>query len=153
MANGNILGARVSEPSCEGTMGTEIDSVIAALKIELEEAEKFDCMYWKAERCNRWIRQLPGAWALQWENLKITGDYADDVNRVFFITHVKASLAYLETKRTRSQTNALRWSWPFTALKRKSDLPTQAEEPIDAEFTDVSTPSKQRKLPKPKIVK
>jgi hypothetical protein len=145
---------RISEPIREGTVGTEIDAVIAALKIELQEAEKFDCMYWKAERCNRWIKQLPGAWALQWENLKITGDYADDVNRVFFITHIKASLAYLEAKRIQSETNPVRWPWPFRALKRKSDLQSQgSEEPIDAEFTDVPTPSGQRKLPKPKIVK
>lgn len=135
-------------------MGTEIDAVMAALEVELQQAEQNASTYWKAERCNRWIKQLPGAWARQWENLKISGDYADDVSRLLFITHVKATLAYLETKRSQSETNTMRWPWPFTALKKRAELPfAKKDEPIDAEFTDVTIPSKQRKLPKPKIVK
>lgn len=135
-------------------MATEIEAVIAALKIELQQAEKSHDTWWKAERCNRWIKQLPGAWTLQWNNLKIWSDIAGDVYRAEFITHVKATLAYLETKRAQPQTKTTSWGWPFTALRRNPDQPVEgAAEPIDVEFTDVPTPSGRPKLPKPKIVK
>jgi hypothetical protein len=135
-------------------VGTEIDAVIAALEVELQEAEQDRAFQWKAERCNRWIKQLPGGWARQWVNLKLQGYSSGFVFRTDFIMHVKATLAYLETKRPQPGTKVARWAWPFKALKRKLDQPSHgSEEPIDAEFTDVPTPSGQRKLPKPKIVK
>jgi hypothetical protein len=130
-------------------VGTEIDAVIAALEVEQSPG-----LWWQAERCNRWIKQLPGAWALQWENLKICPLPGGSVYRTDFITHMKATLAYLETKRGEGETKKARWPWPFKALKQRSAQPSHSsEEPIDAEFTDVPTPSGQRKLPKPKIVK
>ena len=135
-------------------MATEIEAVIAALKVELQQAEKSKATFWRAERCNRWIKQLPGAWTLKWKNLKIWSDSDGDVYRDEFITHLKATIAYLETKRAQPQTKTTSWIWPFTALQRKTNQPVEgAAEPIDAEFTDVSTSSGRRELPKPKIVK
>jgi len=144
---------RISEPIREGTVGTEIDAVIAALKIELDEAERDSRAFCKTIRCNRWIKQLPGAWTRRWKNLKIRGDIDGEVSRTDFVTHVRATLAYLEAHR--DQIKAMpTWSWPFTALRKKNELATSVrDQPIDAEFTDVPTPSKQRKLPKPKLVK
>lgn len=133
-------------------MGTEIDSVIAALEVELDQAEQDDSVHWKSDRCNRWIMQLPGAWTGRWANLTIYSDH--NVYRTDFIIHVKATLAYLESKRGQIETKTMRWPWPFKAVKKEEDQPPLGtDEPIDAEFTDVQTPSRQRKLPKPKIVK
>ena len=135
-------------------MGTEIDSVIAALEVELDQAEQDDCMYWKSERCNRWIKQLPGAWTGRWANLKVSSDSGGEVYRIEFITHVKATLAYLEVRRGQAETKTAWWPWSFKALQKRGDQPPPGtDEPIDAEFTDVQTPSRQRKLSKPKIVK
>lgn len=134
-------------------MGTEIDAVIAALKIELSEAERDSKTFWKTIRCNRWIKQLPGAWTRRWKNLKIRGDIDGEISRTEFVTHVKATLAYLEAHRDQIKSMPV-WSWHFMALKQKNELTTSdIDQPIDAEFTDVPTPSRQRKLPKPKIVK
>ena len=134
-------------------MGTEIDAVIAALKIELDEADRGGASFWKTIRCNRWIKQLPGAWTRRWKNLKIRGDIDGEISRTEFVTHVRATLAYLEAHR--DQIKAMpAWNWPFTALRKTKELATSfTDQPIDAEFTDVPTTSKQRKLPKPKIVK
>ncbi len=133
-------------------MGTDIDAVIAALKIELKEAEQGGGAFWKSARCNRWINQLPGAWTRRWKNLKIRGDFEGEISRTEFVTHVRATLAYLEAHG--DQIKAMpTWNWPFTALRKQNELPNRdTDQTIDAEFTDV-TPSKQRKLPKPKIVK
>lgn len=134
-------------------MGTDIDAVIAALRIELNEAERAGETYWKTGRCNRWINQLPGAWTSRWRNLKIRGDMDGEISRTQFVTHVRATLAYLEVHR--DQIKAMRaWNWPFTALRKQNELTNRDnDQPIDAEFTDVSTPSGQRKLPKPKNIK
>jgi hypothetical protein len=44
-------------------MVTDIDAVIAALRVALEEAQKSNETFWKVNSANRWINQLPGAWA------------------------------------------------------------------------------------------
>jgi hypothetical protein len=135
-------------------MATEIESVIAALRIELQRAEQSNAALWKAERCNRWIKQLPGAWLRRWENLKTKGDCFGEVSRTEFVTHVKATLAYLETKQAQTEARKPRGSRLFTARRQKADHPDQrAAEPIDADFTDVPPPSGTRKLPRPKVVK
>ncbi|MDX2307892.1 MAG: hypothetical protein NW216_06625 [Hyphomicrobium sp.] len=133
-------------------MANEIDAVIAALKVELQQAEKNTCAFWKYERCNRWIRQLPWVLVNRWSNLELHGYSDGDVSRHDFITHVKATLAYLETKRGQANFLPSAWLWPFTDFSRSAgNRPTQADEPVDAEFTEV--PPQQRKLPKPKVVK
>jgi hypothetical protein len=147
------LTARITKLIREGTVRKEIDAVIAALKIELGEAERGGGLFWKTIRCNRWIKQLPGAWTRRWKNLKIRGDIDGEIPRAEFVTHVRATLAYLEAHRDQIEAMPA-WTWPFTALRKKNEITTDSnDEPIDAEFTDVPTPSTQRKLPKPKIVK
>jgi hypothetical protein len=45
-------------------MSNDVNAVIEALKVALEEAEKDreESDYRDVQHVNRWIRQLPGAW-------------------------------------------------------------------------------------------
>lgn len=115
-------------------MGTEVDAVIEALKIALDEArEATEETWWKVENANRWINRLPGAWIGRWKDLKLKGDSTGDADRQAFIGHVRATLAYLETNR--DAIRAMRtWSWSMPSAKRG-----QPEQPIDAEFKDVTS--------------
>ncbi len=127
-------------------MGSEIDAVISALHVELEEAERSNDYAWQVERSNRWIRQLPGG-RLRFYNLHLYSDpYTDTVSRPRFITHVRATLAYLEAKRNIAAARPARWLGLFP-----SKTPVAPEDPVDAEFTDI--PATPKKLPKPKVVK
>lgn len=124
-------------------MGSDVDAVIQALRIALEEARQAtDELYWNVENANRWINRLPGAWMGRWRDLKLRGDSAGEVDRKTFVGHVRASLAYLETNK--DEIRAIRlWSWRMPAAN-----PIRMQEPIDAEFKDVTThsrPSKQGK--------
>ena len=115
-------------------MASDVDAVIAALNIVLHEAETRTTTYqWKTRVLNRWLNQLPGAWAGRWWHLKLRGDFDREVSRADLITHLRATLAYLETNReTIRATRA--WSWPFKPARRQP-------QPIDAEFKDVFEPT------------
>jgi hypothetical protein len=41
-------------------MAADVEAVIAALRVALEEAQKSDEDFWKVEAANRWVGQLPG---------------------------------------------------------------------------------------------
>lgn len=81
-------------------MAADIDAVIAALRVALEEAQGSDDTHWKVEASNRWINLLPGAWYGRWRNLTIGGDSTGDTLREEFIGHVRAVLAFLDASRT-----------------------------------------------------
>lgn len=134
-------------------MAVSINAVIAALRTELQQAERSHDVWVKTNRCNRWIGQLPGGrW--KWRNLLLTGDSSGEVQRASFITHVKASLAYLETIRDDTLPNTSLLRSLVNALRRAPREPLNTpDEPIDADFTDVPMPSTQKRLPKPKVVK
>jgi hypothetical protein len=135
-------------------MSKNIDAVIAALKTELSEAERYNSHWWPAARCNRWIRQLPGGW-WRWRNLKIYGYANGEVTRAEFITHVRATLAYLQTScHDIGGRSPLYYALRDVFRNARREAGTDKDDPIDAEFTDVPTKSAGRKMPKPiKVVK
>jgi len=54
--------------SVEGIMAADVEAVIAALRVALEEAQKSDDATWKVEAANRWIEQLPRSWTGRWRS-------------------------------------------------------------------------------------
>jgi hypothetical protein len=117
-------------------MARKVDAVIAALHSVLREAERrTDNLYWKKRTVNRWINQLPSAWTGRWRNLKLSGLSWDhsSATRDDLISHVRATLAFLEANRDEIQ--AIRpWSWPFTRGKWRPET-----QPIDAQFEEIPT--------------
>ena len=92
-------------------MPSDVDAVIAALRVVLHEAETSTNFYWETHIVNKWIYQLPGARWGRWRELRLRPDCDDSAVRPNLITHVRAVLAYLETNRV---TIAARRSWwPF----------------------------------------
>ena len=81
-------------------MSGDVDAVMAALRIVLHEAETrtYDT-WWKTHVVNRWIDQLPGGWRGKWRNLRLRADSGFEATRTNLITHVRSTLAYLETNR------------------------------------------------------
>jgi hypothetical protein len=123
-------------------MARDVDAVIAALRVALDEARKDGDLYWKVRNANRWINQLPGAWTGRWPHLKLSGDLFGQIYRTEFVGHVRATLAYLESNREFIRVTRI-WSWPF---KRAKQYPP---DPIDAEFNvragrEVTTPVRGR---------
>jgi hypothetical protein len=110
----------------------DVDAVIAALRTVLEEAEARHSEYWwKTHIVNRWIRQLPGAWWGRWRSLRLRGDnYSGmDATRENLITHVRATLAYLESNRDAIAAKPRRWAWRKTQVapqKNKGAVPEPA---------------------------
>lgn len=91
-------------------MAADIDAVIAALQVALEEAQKSEASHCKVEAVNRWITLLPGAWTGRWRNLVLAGDAESEAPRDEFIGHVRAVLAFLDANRARI--GARRKWWP-----------------------------------------
>jgi hypothetical protein len=112
-------------------MSKDVDGVIAALRIVLREAEsRSNTAWWKTAVLNRWINRLPGAWAGRWRELKLQGDSAGVVTRSDLISHLRATLAYLEVNRDHIKRSRV-WYWPFRRGKPAPEL-------IEAEFQDVA---------------
>ena len=91
-------------------MAAEIEAVIAALRVALDEAQKSDEPFWQVAAVNRWVDQLPGAWMGRWRDLKLAGDSAGDADREQFVGHVRAVVAFLEARRTRTPQARKWWS-------------------------------------------
>ena len=104
-------------------MAADIDAVIAALRVTLEEAQGSDETHWKVDASNRWVKLLPGAWYGRWRNLILKGDTDGDTLREEFIGHVRAVLAFLDARRTQIA-RPHRW-W----LHRRSAAPATAQPP------------------------
>lgn len=122
-------------------MVNQVDAVIAALQIALEEAERSTAYYWKTRNANRWIDQLPGGF-LRWRHLKLTGGDSGQAPRSEFIGHVRATLAYLAVNREEIASTRF-WSWRVPKLRT-----SKSSRPIDAEFEEVRGED-IKKLPKP----
>jgi hypothetical protein len=87
-------------------MARDLTAVIMALRTVLAEAEERSSTYsWNVHIVNRWIRQLPGAWTRKWRHLKLRADYDGEVSRDNFVTHVRATLAYLEAYQCNLRSN------------------------------------------------
>lgn len=102
-------------------MTANVDAVIAALYAVLYEAEQREDEYrWKTNTINRWINQLPGAWAWRWRHLKIRGNEDRTVLRTEAIGHLRATIAYLEINREEV-------AKPWSLWRRKVSQPKSAE--------------------------
>lgn len=91
-------------------MAADVEAVIAALRVALEEAQKSDEDFWKVEAANRWVGQLPGAWTGRWRKLILSGDSTGDALREKFVGHVRAVLAFLEANRAQIPPSRKWWS-------------------------------------------
>lgn len=101
-------------------MAAEVEAVIAALRVTLDAAQRSEEPFWQVAAVNRWVDQLPGAWMGRWRDLKLAGDSAGDADREQFVGHVRAVIAFLEARGTRS-TQARRW-WSL----RRRNAPSQS---------------------------
>lgn len=98
-------------------MAADVDAVIAALRVVLDEAQKSDQEVWRVEAANRWISHLPGAWSGRWRRLTLKGNGSGDARRDEFIGHIRAVMAFLEANR--QQIRASRKWWP---LRRRTQV-------------------------------
>jgi hypothetical protein len=85
-------------------MLSDVDAVIAALRVVLHEVETHTNFsrtkaYWETHIVNKWIYQLPGARWGRWRQLRLRPDNGNLAERTNLIMHVRATLAYLETNR------------------------------------------------------
>jgi hypothetical protein len=103
-------------------MAADVEAVIAALQVALDEAQKSQDMHWKVSAANRWIDQLPGAWSGRWRDLKLVGISDGEADREEFVGHVRAVLAYLDA--SRDQIRRPRKWWP---ARRRASLPQAAK--------------------------
>jgi hypothetical protein len=112
-------------------MSTDVDAVIAALKVVLQTVSAASSTsQWQVKLVNRWINQLPGARWGRWRQLKLKGPGYDrkQVYRGDMLVHVQATLAYLETNR--EAIAAQRSWWPFgRRALRSGQEPAQQEQP------------------------
>jgi hypothetical protein len=93
-------------------MAADVDAVIAALRVVLEEAQGSDATHFRVEAANRWTALLPGAWMGRWRNLALDGDSCGEAVREEFIGHVRALIAFLEASRTRLGQSRKWWPMP-----------------------------------------
>ncbi len=121
-------------------MSTDIDAVIAALKVVLQTvAAGSSTDQWEVKLVNRWINQLPGAGWGRWRQLKLKGpSYSPkQVYQEDMVVHVQATLAYLETNR--ETIAAERPWWPFGRRTQRAaqaravkEVPAQVEKRKEA---------------------
>ena len=115
-------------------MASDVDAVIAALRSLLQEAEtRTSESWWHATDVNRWIDQLPGAWRGRWRRLRLLGQ---SVKREDLITHLRTTLAYLETHRDAIVVGRRSW-WSLRKPTVKKIL-SAAEKPETAEQVETS---------------
>ena len=91
-------------------MAAEVEAVIAALRVALDAAQKSEESFWQVAAVNRWVDLLPGAWMGRWRDLKLAGDSAGDADREQFVGHVRAVVAFLEARGTRTPQARKWWS-------------------------------------------
>lgn len=91
-------------------MAADVEAVIAALRVTLEEVQRSEEPFWKAEAANRWISQLPGAWTGRWRKLVLRGNSSGDASREEFVAHVRAVLAFLDANRAQIPASRKWWS-------------------------------------------
>jgi len=124
----------IAQKGLRGSMAKDVDAVLGALRVVLQDVEARNETFVKVRVINRWVDQLPGGrW--RWRNLRLMGDLSGEVTRRDAVGHLRATLAFLEINR--DQIKVLRAWWPFSNLPTRTASP----EPVDAEFTDVRDPS------------
>ncbi|HEY5830586.1 MAG TPA: hypothetical protein VIV01_19680 [Hyphomicrobiaceae bacterium] len=110
-------------------MSSDVDAVIAALRVVLHQAEHSTHeTWWKIHVVNKWIDQLPGAWRGKWRQLRLRADVGTEARRDRLVTPVRATLAYLETNRDAIAAQRPWWSLGKAAL-RSTQKPAMKEVP------------------------
>jgi hypothetical protein len=106
---------------------TDVDAVIAALRVVLHYAEHGTHeTWWEIHVVNKWVDQLPGARWGRWRQLRLPADSGSQARRDHVVTHLRATLAYLETNRETIAAQRSSW-WPFGR-----SAPCSAQEPAAA---------------------
>jgi hypothetical protein len=126
-------------------MAADVDAVIAALRVVLDEAQKSDEPFWKVEATNRWISHLPGSWTGRWRKLVLKGDASGDARRDEFVAHVRAVLAFLEANRLQIPSPRKWWS----LRRRSSTAPAGASAPASSAAPAPSRPVNLLRVRKP----
>jgi hypothetical protein len=125
-------------------MAADIDAVVAALRVVLDEAQKSDEPFWKVESANRWIGQLPRSWSRRWRKLVLKGDAGGEARREEFVAHVRATVAFLEMNRL--QKPASRKWWP---LRRRGPAVPAGANPTVANAPSPARPVNLLRVRKP----
>lgn len=126
---------------------TEVEAVIAALKVALQDAERRTSGYVKARAANRWIDHLPASRWGQWRRLKVRSDIEGDILRDDFTGQVRATIAYLEAnKEVIANSSGASKSW-LHFWRRKPKAPSANADPIDVEFSEAPKSGRKRKAP------
>lgn len=115
-------------------MAADIEAVVAALRVALDEAQKSEDSFWEVSSVNRWIDMLPGTWMGRWRDLKLKGDSTGEADREQFVGHVRAVIAFLEASRTPAPRSRKWWS-----LRRRA---TTGQAITQAAATPARTPAK-----------
>ena len=126
-------------------MLSDVDAVIAALRVMLREVEthtKFSRTkaYWETHIVNKWIYQLPGSRWGRWRQLRLRPDNGNLAERTNLIMHVRATLTYLETNRETIAAHRPWWSFgrratsptPETSAGVAKEKPSPPQEPQEA---------------------
>jgi hypothetical protein len=129
----------------------DVDAVIAALRTVLHEVERQTwASTFETHIVNKWIGQLPGAWTGKWRRLRLEPRWGGSpfANREAVLTHVRTTLAYLETNRDVIAAQRSWWSFgrvgeqvpakPVEVAVRKVVAPTV--QPQDVEEVEAVTP-------------
>ena len=124
-------------------MAADVEAVIAALRVALDEAQNSDDTYWKVEAANRWVGELPGTWKGRWRKLKLRGDGSGDIFRELFVGHVRATLAFLEANR--AEIHSPRTWWPM----RRRNSATQAVAKSEPQAAPSARPVNLLRIRKP----
>lgn len=125
-------------------MAADVDAVIAALRVVLDEAQKSEEPFWKVESANRWISQLPRSWSGRWRKLVLKGDTGGDARREEFVAHVRAVIAFLEMNRQRIPASR-KW-WP---LRRRGSVVPAGANPTVATAPSPARPVNLLRVRKP----
>jgi hypothetical protein len=114
---------------------SRVDGVIAALRVAEAEANASSDDEWKVSFANRWITQLPWSYIGRWRHLMLEGDSWGKIETSLFVSHVRATAAYLEANR--DAINAMRpWS-PLPSTPLKPQQPLASSSPVNAVFKEV----------------
>ena len=118
-------------------MAEEDKAVVNALRTILAEAEAREAQFWwDTHIVNRWIDQLPGAWRGKWRRLRLSPDSGDQATRENLVTHVRATLAYLEASVAEPGRTWGRWprlrgrAETQPAVSAETDAPVEGSEKI-----------------------
>jgi len=125
-------------------MAADVEAVIAALRVALDEAQKSEEDFWQVSAVNRWIDQLPGIWMGRWRDLKLAGDTVGEVDREQFVGHVRAVVAFLEA--SRMPTPRVRKWW---SLRRRNSATLAAAQPATTPARATAKPINLLRVRKP----